>query len=86
MRELQDLKVTELDEPIELVCELSKEGLKVEWYKNDKRIRRDEKYNYVVEDGTVHKLIVEKPSLEDAATYKAVYEKLETSGTLSIAG
>lgn len=86
VRELQDIKVANVEEPIELVCELSKAGLKVEWYKNDKRIRRDEKYNYVVEDGTVHKLIVEHPSVEDAAVYKAVYEKLETSASLSIAG
>lgn len=84
-KDLTDLKVTNLEETVELVCELSKDGLKVEWFKNDKAIRRHDKSNYVAE-GTVHKLIIEKPSQEDIGEYKAVYEKLETSCKLDIAG
>lgn len=86
MRELQDMKVTEPNQTVELVCEISKKGLKVEWYKGNKKIRRDDKYNYVVEDDTVHKLIISKASLEEAGEYKAVYENLETSASLSVAG
>lgn len=86
VRELQDLKVTDLGSMIELECEISKEGLKLDWYKEKTKIRRDEKFNYLVTDGTVHKLLIEKPSAEDAGEYRAVYEKLETKAKVTIAG
>ena len=86
VKELEDIKVTDTKEGIVLVCEISKAGLKVDWYKGDKKLRRDDKYNYLVEDGTVHKLLIDKVSAEDAGQYRAVYQNLETSATLTVAG
>ena len=86
VRELQDIKVTESKATVELECEISKSGLKLEWFKGDKKIRRDDKFNYMVEDGNVHKLIIDKVSATDAGEYRAVYQKLETSAKLSVAG
>lgn len=86
IRELQDLKVTELGSSIVLECEISKKDVKLEWYKGKTQIKRDEKFNYMVEDGTVHKLVIEKSEAGDADEYRAVYEKLETKAKLTIAG
>jgi len=67
-------------------CELSKDGgLKVEWFKGDKKLRRDDRINFV-DDGKVHRLVIEKATAQDVGKYSATYEKLTTSATLSLAG
>lgn len=86
IRELQDLKVTDLGSAIVLECEISKKDVKIDWYKGKTKIKRDDKFNYAVEQSTVHKLTIENPEAEDASEYRAVYEKLETKATMTIAG
>ena len=86
IRELQNQKVTDLTSPIELECEISKKDVKLDWYKGKTKIKRDEKFEYMVEDSTVHKLIIQNPDADDATDYRAVYEKLETRASLTIAG
>jgi obscurin-RhoGEF protein len=86
IRELEDVKVKESNVTATLSCEISKKGLKVDWYKGDKKLRRDDKYNITIEDETVHKLIIENVTTQEAGEYKAVYDKLETSATVSVAG
>ena len=86
VRELQDIKVTETKSAVELECEISKKGLKLDWFKGDKKIRRDDKFNYMVEDGTVHRLIIDNVTVADVGEYRAVYEKVQTSAKLSVAG
>lgn len=85
IRELEDQKVTEVNIAVTLECEISKEGLKVEWYRKDKKLRRDDKYDIVV-DGKVHRLIINNVTSEDVGQYSAVYEKLKTNAKLSVAG
>ena len=75
-----------MDTAIELECEISKGGLQLEWYKGTNRLRRDDKFNYMVEDGKVHKLIIDKFGADDVGEYRAVYQKLETKATISLAG
>ena len=70
---------------VTLECEISKSGLKVEWYKGDKKIRRDETYD-ISADGKVHRLVIEKATEAEAGSYSACYEKLKTTGKLSFAG
>ena len=86
IRELEDIKVKDLSSAIELECEISKKDVKVEWFKGNDKIKRDEKFNILVEDSTVHKLIIDKPDADDASQYRAVYEKLETSAAVTLAG
>jgi len=64
-------------------CELSKAGLKVEWMKGEKRLRRDDKYD-MVSDGKTHRLVIEKAGADDVGKYTAVYEKLTTTAALSV--
>jgi len=64
-------------------CELSKAGLKVEWTKDEKKLRRDDKFD-MVSEGRTHRLVIEKAGAEDVGKYAATYEKLATSATLSV--
>jgi len=64
-------------------CELSKAGLKVEWMKGDKRLRRDDKFD-MVSEGKTHRLIIEKAGADDVGKYSAVYEKLTTTAALAV--
>ena len=89
IRDLQDIKLDTLGETATFECELSKEGLKVEWYKRtkktDKKLRRDEKYDFVTEGG-VHRLVIDKAEAEDEGQYRAEFEKLTSEAKLSVAG
>ena len=82
-RQLEDIKLTSSNVTATFECELSKAGLKVEWMKDDKRIRRDDKYDMVSEAKT-HKLIIEKAGSGDVGKYTATYENLTTSATLAV--
>ena len=64
-------------------CELSKAGLKVEWMKGDKRLRRGDNID-MVSEGKTHKLIIEKAGSDDVGKYTAVYENLTTTAALSL--
>jgi titin len=82
-RELQDVTLTEAKKPAVLECEISKEGLKVEWFKGSKQLKRNEKYD-IQANGKVHQLIIESATLEDAGDYSAQYLTLSTAAKLSL--
>ena len=82
-RELRDVVLTEAKKPAVLECEISKEGLKVEWFKGSKQLRRSDRYDIKV-DGKVHQLIIESATVEDQGEYSAQYQKLTTTGKLSL--
>jgi len=68
-----------------LECELSKEGQKVEWFKDSKKIRPDVEHD-VQDEGRIHRLIIKKATAKDIGTYRADYMHLSTSAKLSIEG
>ena len=68
-----------------LECELSKDGQKVEWFKDSKKIRPDMEHD-IQDEGKVHRLIIKKATPKDIGTYRADYMHLSTSGKLSIEG
>ena len=68
-----------------LECEISKDQAKVEWFKGDKQLRRDDKYDIKIE-GKVHRLIIEMFSDKDVAVYRAVCKKIYTCGKYDLAG
>ena len=43
-KELEDIKVKELGKKVVFECELSREGLKVDWYRGNKSVRKDSKH------------------------------------------
>ena len=66
-------------------CELSKDGLKVEWYKGDKKLRRDDRYN-MSSVGKVHQLVIDKVEADCVGEYRVVFQKLTSSAKLSMEG
>ena len=83
-KDLKDIKLTKGGvKNITLECEISKPGLRLDWYLGKKKLRRGDKYD-IIADGTVHKLVIEEVEEELAGEYKAVYENLETKGSLII--
>ena len=55
----------------------------MEWYKGDRQLRRDEKYD-ITADGKVHRLVVEKADMDTVGEYHAVYKKARTSAKLAV--
>ncbi len=83
-RDLKDIKITKPGKnKVTFECEISKPGLKIDWYHGERKIRRGEEYD-IVADGTVHKLIIEKVEDSMVGEYYARYEKLETNAKLSV--
>ena len=85
IKELSDVKTDQMNSDIVLDCELSKEGLRVEWFKDGKKIRSDMDYDIQV-DGRTQKLVIRKANTKSIGTYRADYEKLSTSAKISIEG
>jgi obscurin-RhoGEF protein len=84
-KELENLNLKQENIKAVFECEISKSGLRVNWFKGDKQLRRDEKYDIEV-DGKFHRLIIDKVKVEDVGDYSATYEKLTTSAKLNLAG
>ena len=71
---LSDVTLEDVGLTGEFSCEISKEGLKAEWLKDGKPIKRGEKYN-MVDEATVHKLVIENALAEDEAEYTVVFRE-----------
>ena len=87
VRGLEDISLNEVGKTATFECEVSKKGLKPEWYKNDKPVKRSENYN-IVSDGCIHRLVIEKAADEEVGQYKVVFkeQKLQSDAKLTIAG
>ena len=84
-RELQDITLTEANVTATFECEISKDGLKLEWYCDGKKISRSENYD-ISSEGKLHKLVIEKAITDSAGKYSAKYKDAETTATLAIEG
>ena len=84
-KELEDVKLDKVNEDVCLECELSKDGQKVEWFKDSKKIRPDLEHD-IQDEGKIHRLIIKKATPKDIGTYRADYMHLSTSAKLSIEG
>jgi len=84
-KELEDVKLDKVGVDVCLECELSKEGQKVEWFKDSKKIRPDVEHDIQVE-GRMHRLIIKKATPKDIGTYRADYMHLSTAAKVSIEG
>ena len=80
IKELQDVQVEELGQSLTLECELNKEGVKIDWYKDKKRITPADLNRKIIVSGQTHRLVIEKVSLEDLGTYTAEFKDLVTTG------
>ena len=85
VRGLEDIKVTSANVTVTFECELSKDGLKVEWFKGDKKLRRDDVYN-MSSVGKVHTLVIDNVEVDSVGEYSAVFQTISTSAKLSMEG
>ncbi len=84
-KELEDTKVKEVGKSATLVCEISKDGLKVDWYHGKTKLRRGEDYD-IVASGKTHKLVIEKVTEDLTGDYRAEYKTATTNCSLQLAG
>ena len=82
-KELSEIKITEANMTATFECELSKEGLKVDWSKNGKTLRRGDKFD-ISTDGKIQRLVIENVTAEEAGKYTASYQHLETTAALIV--
>lgn len=83
---MEDIELTSIPEKVTFSCELSQELLITEtpdWYKNDKPIRKSDKYE-IKSKGTKHELIIHDVDGKSLGNYKCSYKNEETTGELII--
>ena len=65
--------------------EVSKTGLKPEWYKGDNQLRRGDVYD-IVSEGCKHQLVVEEAKIKDEGQYKVKFGDISSEAKLIIQG
>jgi len=84
IKELENINVNQLGVSATFECQLSKEGLKVEWFKDGKKLTRLDDDFEVESDGKTHRLVIKKLTEKHSGTYRAEHLLLTTSAKLSI--
>ena len=84
-KELEDTKIKDIGKPATLLCEISKDGLKIDWFHGKTKIRRGEDYD-IVADGKTHKLVIEEVTEDLVGEFRAEYKTASTTCQLYLAG
>ena len=66
-------------------CEVTKPGSPVKWLRNGKPIKPSDKYE-IIEEGTVHTLIIKDATMEDMDEFAATVGDDKTTGRLIVEG
>lgn len=72
-------------EKAEFVCSLSKDTYEVKWFKGDKELQTDDKYE-IISDGKSRVLVVKKCELSDEGPFVAVIGATRASADLIVLG
>lgn len=83
-KNLANLEVSEGD-TIKLVCEVSKPGAEVIWYKGDEEIIETGRFE-ILTDGRKRILIIQNAQLEDAGSYNCRLPSSRTDGKVKVHG
>ena len=83
-KDLTNVELTEMNVVATFECELSKTGLRVDWFKGYLKLRADDKYK-ITADEKRHVLTVCDVTDDDIGEYRATYDKLVTSAKLTLA-
>ena len=79
-------KTVFVDDEVTLECEVNNPQAEVKWYKNGKLLKGTGKKVKIVQEGTVHKLLISSATPTQAAEYSAKVGKDTTKGTLTVEG
>jgi len=84
-KNLSNVEGTETDS-VKLICEVSKPGAEVTWYKGDEELPEGGRYEHIV-DGKRRILLVQDLKMSDAGDYHCKLSPgIKTSGSLKING
>lgn len=83
-KNLTNVEGTETDS-IKMICEVSKAGADVMWYKGDQEIPEGGRYEHIA-DGRKRILIIQDLRMDDAGEYHCKLPTSETTATLKISG
>lgn len=83
-KNLANIEVTETD-TIKLVCEVSKPGAEVIWYKGDEEIIETGRYE-ILTDGRKRILVIQNAQLEDTGSYNCRLPSSRTDGKVKVHG
>jgi hypothetical protein len=75
---LEDVTLPDVGLSAEFSCQISKAGLKAEWRKDGAPIKKCDKYKMVDEE-SVHKLVIEDGQADDEAEYTVLFRDDATS-------
>ncbi|ESO04850.1 hypothetical protein HELRODRAFT_78458, partial [Helobdella robusta] len=84
-KQLEDQRVTEIPSEATFDCLLAEENAKVEWFKNDRPIKKGDKYDIIV-SGHVQKLVVKDVEGKDEGEYSVVFKNKTSSAKLIVEG
>lgn len=70
---------------VNLYCELSKAGVRVEWWKGKELLKTGEKYQLRQKEATVE-LLIRKAQPEDSGVYRCVCGEYKTEATIKVNG
>ena len=85
MTPLQDIELDSVNVKVTFVCEVSKTGLRPQWFKGDKVLKRGDKYDMISEEGK-HSLIIESAQPENIGDYTVKFDGVESTAKLTIKG
>ena len=77
--------MTSIPTTVTFECELSVEGVTVEWLKGERAIKKSDKYE-IRADGRVHRLIVKDVDDRDVGEYTAQVKNKSTTAKLIVEG
>lgn len=83
-KNLSNIEVSETD-TIKLVCEVSKPGAEVIWYKGDEEIIETGRYE-ILSDARKRILIIQNAQLDDAGSYNCRLPSSRTDGKVKVHG
>jgi len=70
---------------VTLHCELSKPGVRVEWWKGEEMLKTGEKYQLRLKEAKAE-LLIRKAQPEDSGVYRCVCEDQKTEATIKVNG
>lgn len=85
MTPLQDVELDSVGVKVVFVCEVSKSGLRPQWFKGDKALKRGDKYDIVSDNGK-HSLIIESAQPDNIGEYTVKFDGVQSTAQLTIKG
>ena len=87
LRPLEDITLNEVGLTATFECEVSLEGLKAEWQKENKPVKANGRIS-IVADKKIHRLIINDAKGEDEGQYTVVFKEkdLKSSAKLAVKG